>query len=79
MAARKVVQGTGSELAEQFGRILVEARGERSLRGLANELGLSRATLSELEKGEANPTLAYIEAMAERYGVKVAMVVVVRV
>ena len=62
-------------LAPELGSILVAARGDKSRRELAGELGVAPATLAALERGEANPTLAYLEAVAEAYDVRLTLTV----
>lgn len=61
------------ELARHVGRRVRELREERdtSLSALARSAQLSKATLSELERGTANPTLATLEALAVTLGVTV--------
>lgn len=55
-------------LAEELGRLLTEARGERSRRDLAEQIGVSNTTLLSIEHGRANPTLERVERLAEAYG-----------
>jgi transcriptional regulator with XRE-family HTH domain len=57
-------------LAEQAGRILRRARGDRSLRALATEAGLAHTTLNEVEAGRNNPTLSRLERLGVTYGVR---------
>lgn len=59
-----------SALAARVATLLVEARGPRTRRDLAAEIGVAPATLADLELGHANPTLAYLEAVGEAYGVQ---------
>lgn len=63
--------GPGADLAADLGRILRTARGDRSLRSVAVELGLSHSTLHALEAGTDNPTLNRAAAIAADYGVAV--------
>lgn len=58
-------------LAEEFGRLLTDARGDRSRRDLAGELGVSATTLLSIEHGRANPTLDRVERLAAAYGLEV--------
>lgn len=63
-------------LAPQVAEILVAARGDKSRREMADDVGVAPATLAELERGEANPTLAYLERVAAAYGVGLSIVAV---
>jgi DNA-binding XRE family transcriptional regulator len=64
----------GGRLADQLGRILEDARGSRSLRGMAADVDLSHATLHALENGQDNPTLERVEQIAAAYGVRLEIV-----
>lgn len=70
--ARKVP----GRLGEELGQILRDARDARgqSRTELAEEAGVSETTLGALERCQANPTLAYIEALGEVYGVRLRLV-----
>lgn len=61
-------------LAQQFGRVLVETRGDESRRQAAARLGVSPNTLRELELGLANPTLKRVEEWASAQGLTAALV-----
>lgn len=71
---------TASRLATELGAILRGARGDRPLKPFADDVGYSRNTLYELERGTrgdgepANPTLARVERIAEAYGVRLTLV-----
>jgi transcriptional regulator with XRE-family HTH domain len=60
-------------LAKQLGDLLTKARGTRSRRGMAADLGLAPATLISLEAGTINPTLARVEQMAAAYGIELEL------
>jgi transcriptional regulator with XRE-family HTH domain len=62
------------ELNEQVGRRLRQLRVERklSLSELARRSGLGKATLSELESGQRNPTLETLYAVTTALGVPVS-------
>lgn len=62
-------------LADQLGKALTEARGDRSRRQVAAELGIAGNTLRELEHGLANPTLRRVEEVAEALNLDVELVV----
>lgn len=69
-------KGSRSErLAGQLAEALVEARGIRPRSELASTAGVAASTLAALERGEANPTLAYIEGIGELYGCTIDLVV----
>ena len=61
----------GADLAAALGRTLRTPRGDRSLRSVAAELGLSHSTLHALEAGTDNPTLNRAAAIASAYGAAV--------
>lgn len=63
-------------LAAHLGRILRTARttGDRSLRDTATAAGVAAPTLSDLEAGRDNPTLARVEQTAADYGIALALV-----
>jgi len=67
-----------SELAEAVGRQLKAARGDRSLRSVADELNIRHGALLYLERGEDNPTLARLARVAEAYGCDVEVRIVPR-
>ncbi len=62
-------------LAEQFGALLGAERERqgKTLRQLADELGVANPTLHIYEHGQANPTLAKVEELAEQYGLVVTI------
>jgi transcriptional regulator with XRE-family HTH domain len=60
-------------LAAQLGAILTAARGGRSRRALAAELGVAGNTLRELELGTANPTLKRVEQVAGDLGIDITL------
>lgn len=60
----------GGELAE----LLLEARGDRTRAELAAAAGVHPNTLGDLERGRANPTLAYLEAIGPVYGIELSLV-----
>lgn len=62
-----------SRLAEQLAGILREARGARTRTSLAEAAGVVDATLGDLERGRANPTLAYAESVGELYGIELQL------
>lgn len=59
-------------LAGEVGGILTRARTRRGLsrQELADELGVAPNTLGQVERGEANPTLAYLEGLGAAYGLE---------
>ena len=63
-------------LAAELGRLLTAERESRGLsrRAVAEAGGVAPNTLREVELGEANPTLARIEELAEVYGVELAII-----
>ncbi len=63
-----------STLAEQVGDVLRSARGDRSQRSVARDLGVAGSTLNEIEQGRDNPTLDRLERLAEGYGVRLRIV-----
>lgn len=78
MASGDVLRERGARpdrLGPQLGTILLAARGERSRRELAAEVGVSPTTLAELETGRANPTLAYLERIGDAYGIRIELTV----
>ncbi|MFI3255654.1 MAG: helix-turn-helix transcriptional regulator [Eubacteriales bacterium] len=56
-------------------RAILKARKERNMtqEQLANETGIDRADISKLERGEANPTIASLERIAEGLGMKLKL------
>lgn len=62
-------------LSGQLGALLVAARGDVSRSLLAQQAGVKPSTLAALERGEANPTLAYLEGIEELYGCTIDLVV----
>lgn len=62
-------------LAAQLGEGLTRARGEKSQRAQARDLGIANNTLRELEKGLANPTLGRVEELADSLGLNVRLTV----
>lgn len=71
MASGDRIRGRGhaDRLAGRLGQLLTTARGARTRADLARELGVSTSTLAGIERGHANPTLAYLEAIGPAYGV----------
>lgn len=63
------------DLALKFGEALEAARGDTPQRAQARALGWTAATVRELERGLANPTLRRVEDVAEAYGLEVDLVV----
>lgn len=59
---------TAGPLAEAVGRQLKAARGDRSLRSVAEALNIRHGALLYLERGEDNPTLARLARVADAYG-----------
>jgi transcriptional regulator with XRE-family HTH domain len=59
-------------LAKTFGRNLRRARKEKGLsqEALAHEVGLAVTYVGQLERGQRNPTLKTIEALAKALRVK---------
>lgn len=78
MASGTTIRRAGRpvRLGAQLGEILVRARGDRSRREVAEAAGVAPATLAEVERGRANPTLAYLEALGAVYGVELSIVAV---
>lgn len=64
-------------LARQLGTALAKLRTDagKSQRGQAEELGIAHNTLRELELGLANPTLARIEDLAAKLGLRVKLTI----
>ncbi len=56
---------SASRLAAQLGDQLTAHRGDTSQRAQARHLGITPATLRELEHGNANPTLARVQRLAD--------------
>lgn len=61
-------------LSSELGELLVAARGARTRSELAAAAGVHPNTLGDVEKGRANPTLAYLEALGDVYGVELTIV-----
>lgn len=62
---------TTPTLAAQVGEVLRAARGDRSQRQVARDLGVAGSTLNEIEMGRDNPTLERLERLALGYGVRI--------
>lgn len=64
-------------LATQLGEGLTKAREStgQSQRAAAKGLGVANNTLRELELGLANPTLARVEELAAKVGLRVRLVI----
>lgn len=64
-------------LARDLGEALTKAREDagESQRGAARKLGVAHNTLRELEQGLANPTLARIEDLAAKLGLRVRLTI----
>jgi transcriptional regulator with XRE-family HTH domain len=62
----------GQSLAAEFGALLVEQRKRLRLsrRAVAADLGVHPNTLLEVERGDANPTLDRVGAIAAGYGLE---------
>lgn len=78
MAAGGELRRTGNpaRLAGELAHLLVEARGDRTRQEIAEAAGVRPNTLGELEKGRANPTLRYLDALGSVYGVRFGLVVI---
>jgi transcriptional regulator with XRE-family HTH domain len=65
-----IVPHMGDDLEARLAGRLSELRGERgwSLDGLAEQTGISRSTLSRLERGEISPTAALLGRLCATYG-----------
>lgn len=62
-------QDRGRRLKRAVGAVLITARGTRTLRDVAGQLGwLSHVNLLRLEAGDANPTLERLAKVAAAYG-----------
>lgn len=57
-------------LGPQLAAILVKARGERTRREVAEAAQVAPNTLGDVETCRANPTLAYLEALEDVYGIR---------
>lgn len=64
-----------SVLAAEAGELFRQQRGAVSREEMARVLGVSSGTLGSLELGLRNPTLAYLEAVAGKYGFRLGLVV----
>lgn len=64
-------------LAREFGDAITRARETAgdSQRGAARKLGIAHNTLRELEQGLANPTLARLEDLAAKLGLRVRLTI----
>lgn len=69
----KLSELSSGRLARQVGQLFQRARGDRSRRSLALEADISPATLREVELGEGNPTLDFLEGVAGIYGVELTI------
>ncbi|KWW97374.1 hypothetical protein LI90_4346 (plasmid) [Carbonactinospora thermoautotrophica] len=60
-------------LAEQFGKLLVQARQERGIsqRGLADRYGMAHVSLGAYERGEKNLTLDKMVELCRMYGLEI--------
>jgi transcriptional regulator with XRE-family HTH domain len=65
---------TSDRLAPELADLLLEARGDRSRTEVAAAAGVHANTLADLERGRANPTLAYLEAIGPVYGIRLRLV-----
>ncbi|HOK44617.1 MAG TPA: XRE family transcriptional regulator [Bryobacteraceae bacterium] len=75
MAGRsKAARQAAEAEAGEFGKRVKQLRAERgwSLQDLANACGVSRSMLSQIERNEANPTLAVTLKIARAFGVPLA-------
>ena len=65
------------DLGQQIGANLKQLRTERGLTlgQLSSLAGISKAMLSELEKGNANPTINTLWKIARKYGCSVAEII----
>lgn len=65
-------------LARAVGRALAEhrSRSGRTLKQIGDELGVAPASLSNVETGRANPTLARLARIAEAYGATLVIEVI---
>lgn len=66
---------TPARLGAQLAGLLVAARGDRTRKDLADAAGVHPNTLGDLERGRANPTLAYLEALGPVYGIRLTLTV----
>lgn len=63
-----------ARLAGQLADLLVDARGTRTRADVARAAGVTTSTLAGLERGVANPTLAYLDQLGEHYGLEFDLV-----
>jgi len=70
MTATAAPPAAGPAIARRIAQRLGQLRGERgwSLDALADRTGISRATLSRLERGELSPTAAMLGTLCTVYG-----------
>lgn len=61
-------------LSTRLAALLVEARGERPRAALAADAGVAASTLAAVERGTANPTLAYLDQLGDLYDVEFDLV-----
>jgi len=66
----KRAPATGS-LAKRLGRRLRELRGDEPLESFAKELGISKSSLSRIERGEQNVLIGTLDLICERLGVDI--------
>jgi len=66
-------ENSALDLAERVKRL--RKRGGLTLAGLATSSGVSRSMLSQIERGQANPTLAVACRIAEAFGISVGELV----
>ena len=59
------------EDAERIGKKLVELRGIRTQKGVANALDIAQNTLVNYEKGRRVPPTPVLKRMADYYGVSI--------
>lgn len=71
-------RGPVSELSAELGKQLRAARGDASLRTVADRLGIRHGALIYLERGEDNPTLERVARIADAYGCDVELRLVPR-
>jgi len=59
-------------LAKRLGRRLRELRGEKSLESFAKTIGISKSSLSRIERGEQNVLIGTLDLICEHLGIDIA-------
>ena len=57
-------------MSKKFGELVKEYRGEKTLKELGNEIGISSAYLSDIEKGNRIPSKDKLDKLIKIFGLK---------